>query len=149
MTDDQTQDIQLAGAQTILVIDDVGVVRKAAFHLLSDAGYRVFEAGSAAEALEVLATARQPIDLAMVDVVMPDVSGVDLVRLIHEEWPAVRVLFMSAHPAEILVREGLDHPGVFFLAKPFTRTELMEKVEAVLRSRRHDGRASPSARPSD
>lgn len=149
MTDDQIRDFPLAGAHTILVVDDVGVVRKVAFRLLSDAGYRVFEAASAAEALEVLATARQPIDLAVVDVIMPDVSGVDLVRLIHEEWPAVRILFMSAHPAEILVREGLDHPGVYFLAKPFTRTELMEKVELVLRSRKHDGQSSTSARPSD
>jgi two-component system, cell cycle sensor histidine kinase and response regulator CckA len=149
VTDDQIRDFPLAGAHTILVVDDVGVVRKVAFRLLSDAGYRVFEAASAAEALEVLATARQPIDLAVVDVIMPDVSGVDLVRLIHEEWPAVRILFMSAHPAEILVREGLDHPGVFFLAKPFTRTELMEKVELVLRSRKHDGQSSTSARPSD
>lgn len=148
MTDDP-QDFPLAGARTILVIDDVGVVRKAAFHLLSEAGYRVFEAGSAAEALEVLATSRQPIDLALVDVVMPDVSGVDLVRLIREEWPAVRILFMSAHPAEILVREGLDHPGVFFLAKPFTRSELLDKLDAVLRSRRHDGETTPSARPPD
>lgn len=149
MTDDQIRDFPLAGAHTILVVDDVGVVRKVAFRLLSDAGYRVFEAASAAEALEVLATARQPIDLAVVDVIMPDVSGVDLVRLIHEEWPAVRILFMSAHPAEILVREGLDHPGVYFLAKPFTRTELMEKVEIVLRSRKHDGQSSTPARPSD
>lgn len=149
MTDDQIRDFPLAGAHTILVVDDVGVVRKVAFRLLSDAGYRVFEAASAAEALEVLATARQPINLAVVDVIMPDVSGVDLVRLIHEEWPAVRILFMSAHPAEILVREGLDHPGVYFLAKPFTRTELMEKVELVLRSRKHDGQSSTSARPSD
>jgi two-component system, cell cycle sensor histidine kinase and response regulator CckA len=149
VTDDQIRDFPLAGAHTILVVDDVGVVRKVAFRLLSDAGYRVFEAASAAEALEVLATARQPINLAVVDVIMPDVSGVDLVRLIHEEWPAVRILFMSAHPAEILVREGLDHPGVYFLAKPFTRTELMEKVELVLRSRKHDGQSSTSARPSD
>jgi len=44
------------------------VVRKAALHLLSEAGYRVFEAGSAAEALGVLATSRQAIDLAIVDV---------------------------------------------------------------------------------
>lgn len=135
MTSDHPQDTPLAGAHTILVVDDVGVVRKAAFHLLSEAGYRVFEAGSAAEALEVLATSRQPIDLAIVDVVMPGTSGVELVRVIQEEWPAVRVLFMSAHPAEVLVQEGLDHPRVYFLAKPFTRSELMNKVEAAVTAR--------------
>jgi two-component system cell cycle sensor histidine kinase/response regulator CckA len=128
-----TPDLPPAGARTILVVDDVGVVRQAAFRLLSEAGYRVFEAGSATEALEVLATSRQPIDLVMVDVVMPDVGGVALARLIHEEWPAVRILFMSAYPAEILVREGLDHPNVFFLAKPFTRVELFDKVVTALR----------------
>ncbi|MEP6687963.1 MAG: response regulator [Gemmatimonadales bacterium] len=149
MTDDQTQDFPLAGAHTILVVDDVGVVRKAAFHLLSEAGYRVFEAASAAEALEVLGTARQPIDLAIVDVVMPEISGVDLGHRVREEWPAVRVLFMSAHPAEILVREGLNHPGVFFLAKPFTRSELMDKVRVVLKSPTHLGRAPRFARPED
>ena len=111
----------------------MGVVRKAAFRLLSEAGYRVFEAGvrdRGAGGARHLAAADRP---GLVDVVMPDVSGVALARLIREEWPAVRILFMSAYPAEILVREGLDHPSVFFLAKPFTRAELMEKIVAALR----------------
>lgn len=149
MTIDPTPDLPLAGTRTILVVDDVGVVRKAAFRLLSEAGFRVFEAGSATEALEVLATSRQPIDLVLVDVVMPDVSGVALARLLGEEWPAVRVLFMSAYPAEILVREGLDHPNVFFLAKPFTRSELMDKVVTAMRAHpEHDRKPSRTSSPS-
>jgi DNA-binding response OmpR family regulator len=138
----------LAGSQTILVVDDVGVVRKVAFRLLSEAGYRVFEAGSAAEALEVLSTARQPVNLIIVDVILPEVNGVDLVRLVLEEWPATRVLFMSAFPAEVLVREGLDQLNVSFLAKPFTRDELLSKVTAVLRARpKTNGESSRSRRP--
>ena len=149
VTIDSTHDLPLAGARTILVVDDVGVVRKAAFRLLSEAGYRVFEAESATEALEVLATSRQPIHLVLVDVVMPDVSGVALARLICEEWPAVHILFMSAYPAEILVREGLDHPNVFFLAKPFTRSELMDRVVTALRAHpEHDVKASGTPRLS-
>lgn len=143
MTDNSPVDSPLAGTYTILVVDDVGVVRKAAFHLLSEEGYRVFEAASAAEAIEVLSTARQPVNLVMVDVVMPDISGVDLVRLIGDEWPSMRVLYMSAYPAEVLVREGLEHPNVLFLAKPFTREELLAKVRAALRSHPH-----PDAQPS-
>ena len=134
MTDDRFFPSALAGTQTILVVDDVGVVRKVAFHLLSEAGYRVFEASSAAEALEVLATARQPINLVIVDVVLPEVNGVDLARIILDEWPSTRILFMSAFPAEILVREGLEHPTVRFLAKPFTRDELLAKVVEALKS---------------
>lgn len=132
VTDDSLPALPLAGSQTILVVDDVGVVRRIAFRLLSESGYRVFEAGSAAEALEVLATSRQPISLAIVDVILPEVNGVDLVRLVREQWPATRILFMSAFPAEVLVREGLDHPNVLFLAKPFTRDELLAKVAKAM-----------------
>ena len=149
MTDDQFNLTPLAGTRTILVVDDVGVVRKIAFRLLSEAGYRVFEAGSAAEALEVLSTARQPINLALVDVILPEVTGVDLVRIIREEWPSTRVLFMSAFPAEILVREGLDHPNVIFLAKPFTRDELLTKVtEALMPELHREGASSRTDRPT-
>lgn len=115
-------------AHAVLVVDDVNIVRRIAFRFLSDAGLRVFEAGSGVEALEVLAMAQGRIDLVIVDVVMPEVNGIDLVRLIRERWPHVSVIFMSAHAAEVLVREGLEDPSVMFLAKPFTRTELLEKV---------------------
>lgn len=149
MTDDRFPNLPLAGSQTILVVDDVGVVRKVTFRLLSEAGYRVFEAGSAAEALEVLSTARQPVNLVIVDVILPEMSGVDLVRLILQEWPATRVLYMSAFPAEVLVREGLDQLTVSFLAKPFTRDELLNKVTAVLRTHpKKDGESSRSGRPN-
>src|SRR6476659_10588019 len=106
--------------RSILVVDDVGIVRRTLCRFLSEAGARVFEAASAGEALEVLGTARPPVQLVITDVVMPDVNGVDLARVIREQWPATRVLFMSAFPAEVLVREGLDNPDVLFLAKPFT-----------------------------
>ncbi len=149
MTDDRTQHYPLAGSQTILVVDDVGVVRKVAFRMLSEAGYRVFEASSATEALEVLSTARQAVDLVLVDVVMPEVNGVDLARLILDQWPSTRVLFMSAFPAEVLVREGLDRPTVLFLAKPFTRDELLSKVTVALHTHpKRNGEQSRTGRPT-
>jgi two-component system cell cycle sensor histidine kinase/response regulator CckA len=123
----------LAGSHAVLVVDDVGIVRRLAFRLLSEAGYRVFEAASAVEALEVLAMAGGRIDLVIVDVVMPEMSGVDLVRIIGERWPDTAVVFMSAYSAEVLVREGLESPNVLFLAKPFTRDELLSRVGRGLR----------------
>jgi len=138
----------LAG-ESVLVVDDVGVVRRAVFRFLSEAGYRVFEAASAGEALEVLSTARPAVQLVITDVVMPEVNGVDLVRLIREDWAGTRVLYMSAFPAEVLVREGLSHPNVLFLAKPFTRDELIAKVEEALRVPRRNGEESrQSGRPT-
>jgi len=128
---DQSSLPPLAG-RSVLVVDDVGVVRQAVFRFLSEAGARVFEAASLGEALEVLGTARPAVQLVITDVVMPDMNGVDLARVIREQWPATAVLFMSAFPAEVLVREGLANPDVLFLAKPFTRDELMGKVSQAL-----------------
>jgi DNA-binding response OmpR family regulator len=73
---------------------------------------------------------------------------VDLSRVIREQWPATRVLFMSAFPAEVLVREGMDNPDVMFLAKPFTRDELMAKVAAAFSgTRKLNEEKSRNARP--
>ena len=117
---------------TALVVDDAGVVRRLSFRVLSEAGYRVFEAAGAVEAIEVLAMLRGKVDLVLVDVIMPEVNGVDLVRLIREEWEGPAILFMSAYPAEVLAREGLKDLRVQFLAKPFTRSELLGAAERAL-----------------
>lgn len=149
MNEDRSLYVQRVIPQSILVVDDTSVVRRAAFRLLSEAGYRVFEAESAEEALEVLQTARPPIDLALVDVIMPSVSGVDLGRLIHAEWPDMALVYMSAYQAEVMVREGLEDPRVIFLAKPFTREELLNKTTAALvGKRKHPGRQSRTDQPS-
>jgi len=118
--------------RTALVVDDAGVVRRLSFRILSEAGYRVFEAAGAVEAIEVLAMLRGQVDLILVDVVMPEVNGVDLVRLIRNEWDAPAMLFMSAYPAEVLAREGLKDLRVQFLAKPFTRSELLGAADRAL-----------------
>lgn len=146
---DQSSFSPLAG-RSVLVVDDVGVVRQAVFRFLSEAGARVFEAASLGEALEVLGTARPAVQLVITDVVMPEMNGVDLARVIREQWPATSVLFMSAFPAEVLVREGLENPSVLFLAKPFTRDELMGKVQqAFLQAGKREGRESRSGRMGD
>jgi DNA-binding response OmpR family regulator len=116
---------------TILVVDDERIARRLLYRVLSEEGYRVFEAASAEEAMGVLDLAHWYIHLIMLDVVMPDVDGVELGRRILDRWPSLRLLYMSAHPAEVLVQHGLTDPQVHFLAKPFTHDELMSKVEVA------------------
>jgi two-component system cell cycle sensor histidine kinase/response regulator CckA len=129
--------------RTVLVVDDAGVVRRLSFRVLSEAGYRVFEAASAVEAIEVLAMLRGKVDLVLVDVIMPEVNGVDLVRMIRDEWEGPAILFMSAYPAEVLAREGLKDLRVQFLAKPFTRTELLGAAERALATGAKSGATRP------
>ena len=131
--------------RTVLVVDDAGVIRRLSFRVLSEAGYRVFEAASAVEALEVIAMLRGHLDLVLVDVVMPEVNGVDLVRLIREEWDEPAILFMSAYPAEVLAREGLKDLRVQFLAKPFTRDELLNAALRTIETNRR-GVQNPASR---
>jgi two-component system cell cycle sensor histidine kinase/response regulator CckA len=134
---------EIRGIPHILVVDDQATVRRMAHRLLSEWGFRVFEAESGEEAMEVLETARAGIQLVIVDVVMPFADGIQVTRRIQERWPEQRILFMSAHPAEVLAQYGLSELSVPFLAKPFTRDELLTKVsEALARS------GSPSQRPT-
>jgi DNA-binding response OmpR family regulator len=130
-------------ATTILVVDDERLSRRVAYRILSEEGYRVLEAETAPEALYVLSQARGRIDLLIVDVVMPDCDGVELARTVVEEWPDQRILYMSAFPAEVLVRHGLESLDVPFLAKPFTRQEVLAKVNEAL-ERRHASDVEPT-----
>ena len=116
---------------TILVVDDEPVPRRVASRLLSEEGYRLLEADGATEALEVLHRASGAVDLIVMDVVMPGCGGVELGQKVREQWPGQRILFMSAHPAEV-VRQGLPTDDAPFLPKPFTRDEALAKVREAL-----------------
>src|SRR5918992_1192985 len=124
--------LDIRSAPSILVIDDQTTVRRMAHRLLSEWGFRVFEAESGEEAMEVLETAKAGIQLVVVDVVMPFQDGVQVTRRICERWPEQRILYMSAHPAEVLAEHGLAELSVPFLAKPFTRDELLTRVSEAL-----------------
>ncbi len=129
---------------SILVVDDQATVRRMAHRLLSEWGFRVFEAESGEEAMEVLETARAGIQLVIVDVVMPLADGIQVTRRIQERWPGQRTLYMSAHPAEVLAEYGLTELEVPFLAKPFTRDELLTKVSEALARPASDRSPKPS-----
>lgn len=132
-----------APGTTILVVDDERITRRVAYRILSEEGYRVFEAASADEALSVLDMAHRYVHLVVLDVVMPVVDGVSLGREIVAHWPSLKLLYMSAHPAEVLAAHQLDDLQVRFLAKPFTRDELLAKVQEAL-DRRREPRVSGS-----
>jgi two-component system cell cycle sensor histidine kinase/response regulator CckA len=120
---------------TILIVDDERLSRRLAYRILTEEGYRVLEADGGPEALDVLRLARGQVDLLIVDVVMHGCDGVELARQVLERWPDQHVVYMSAHPAEVLTRHGLPSLNVPFLAKPYTRDEALTKVREALESR--------------
>ena len=127
---------------TVLVVDDERISRHVASRMLRELGLRVLEADGAEEALDVFRISQQPIDLVLLDVVMPETDGVELARQILAHRPGQHILFMSAHPAEVLAEHGLQDLDVHFLAKPYTMDELLAKVRAAM-----DRQLSPPAGP--
>jgi DNA-binding NtrC family response regulator len=124
-----------ASATTILVVDDERISRRVAYRILTEEGYRVLEADSCSETLDVLRLARGRIDLLLIDVVMPECDGVATAREVLEQWPDQRIVYMSAHPAQVLAQHGLTTLNVPFLAKPYTRGEVLAKVQQGLERR--------------
>ena len=120
-----------SGSETILVVEDEERVRKLIARVLTSRGYTVLEAARGEEALRLAETHAGPLDLALVDVVMPEMSGPDLVRQIEPLRPGMRVLYISGHTEEAIGRHGLPETGAF-LRKPFLPDGLAGKVREVL-----------------
>jgi two-component system, cell cycle sensor histidine kinase and response regulator CckA len=115
--------------RTILLAEDEPLLRELGETILKQAGYEVFTAPNAEALRKFVAEHASKIDLLLTDVVMPGMSGQELVRLVRTRWPEVRVLYMSGYADDEI--EGLD-PDAGFLQKPFTPTELTAKVEQML-----------------
>jgi len=133
---------RLTGVETILLVEDETRVRKLIVDVLEDRGYRVLEATRGADAIRLCESHGSQIDLAVVDVVMPEMSGPELVRQIAPLEPRMRVLYISGYTEEAMVHHGIEQSGAAFLQKPFLPDALARKVREVL-----DGRSSSAPKP--
>jgi CheY-like chemotaxis protein len=110
--------------RTVLVVDDEPAVRLVVTRLLSEAGYQVFTARSAPEALRVLGTGA-PVHVVLSDLRMPQMTGAELATLVEHIRPTTRVLLMAAYPSE----DPLAWPVV---VKPFAEGQLELEIRRVL-----------------
>ena len=123
----------LTGAGTVLLVEDEDAVRLFGSRALRNKGYKVVEAKSGDAALEVLANYGDTIDLLITDVVMPQMDGTQLIKLVREKRPQLKVICISGY-AEEAFRKRLDTAeGVHFLPKPFSLDQLASKVKEVMR----------------
>jgi signal transduction histidine kinase len=123
---------RLTGAETVLLVEDEARVRKLIVDILAARGYRVLEATRGNEAVRLAAAHKGPIHLAVVDVVMPEMSGPDVVRQIQPAHPDMRVLYISGYTDEAMVHHGILESGAAFLQKPFLPGVLAQRVREVL-----------------
>ncbi len=125
-------DAAQASGGVVLLVEDEPAVRAVTERALRSGGYQVIAAGDGAEALARVVERSGAIDLLVTDAVMPGMDGLALVEAVRARWPDVRVLVVSGHPEEVLVRRGL-HPGqVDILLKPYTPGALLAHARAAL-----------------
>jgi signal transduction histidine kinase len=120
------------GSETLLVVEDADAVRALITRVLRETGYTVLEAESGDRALAVVADHAGPIHLLLTDVIMPGMSGLDLVARLEDLRPGTRALYMSGYTGDAIVRHGLFEPGLHLLQKPFSAATLAGAVRAVL-----------------
>ena len=125
----------MTGAETILLVEDETRVRKLIAGVLATRGYTVIEATRGEEAIRLCKEHKGKIDLAVVDVVMPEMSGPDLARQVAPLCPGLRLLYISGYTDEAIVHHGIHESGAAFLQKPFLPDALARKVREVLDTR--------------
>ncbi len=119
---------------TILLVEDDPIMRRLTRQMLEEQGYSVIEAEDGRSALERTAAYHGSIGLVLTDVVMPGVSGPELVLRLMDSHPETRFLYMSGYTGELVVDHGLSE-GIALLEKPFTRAALLTTIQSQLSGR--------------
>ena len=125
-----------AGRETILLVEDEKPLRSLMSNALTRLGYRVVEAASGVEALEVWRQQGGEVQLLITDLVMPGgVNGKELVQQLCRERPDLKVIYVSGYSSEVVGTDLLLEEGVNFLSKPFVLSKLAETLRRRLDSR--------------
>ena len=121
-----------SGSETILVAEDEDAVRFLIRDVLRTHGYQVLMAADGREALALAAQHPGPIDLVMSDVVMPGISGLEVIGRLAQLRPRARVILISGYADEAIATYGVMDPSITLINKPFQLHELTQRVREVL-----------------
>jgi CheY-like chemotaxis protein len=120
------------GSETVLVVEDEDNIRALVSTVLKKQGHTVLEAKNGLEALELCRRYSGKIDLVISDLVMPAMSGTEMVKELVVTRPEIKVLFMSGYTGNAAVHHGAVPPNAAFLEKPFVPRALALKLREVL-----------------
>ena len=120
------------GSETVLLVEDESSVRDLVHEVLKKQGYRVLVACDGEQAIALADGFRDPIHLMVTDIVMPKMGGYEAAERLGASRPGMRVLYMSGHIDDAVMRVGMMTSEIPFLQKPFTVSALSAKVREVL-----------------
>jgi CheY-like chemotaxis protein len=118
------------------VVEDDDDLRDVVERILTNNGYQVISAASGPKAIDAAKEHDGRIDLLLTDVVMPQMQGSEVARVIGADRPGLRVLFMSGYTEPALGASGSLEPGAILLEKPFTEPTVLALVRRVLEAPR-------------
>ena len=132
----------------LLVVDDEQQIRKVLRAYLENDGFAVVEAGTGADALrQVAQEAAMPFDLVVLDIGLPDLDGIDVLRTLRQnpESAQLPVILVTARAEEVDKLIGLSVGADDYITKPFSPREVVARVKTVLRRSTAQGASPPSA----
>ena len=122
----------LRGSETVLFVDDEDMIIEVAGELFEQLGYKVLTAGSGKEAIEIYEKNKEQIDIVLLDMIMPDMSGSDTYDSLKEINPDINVLLSSGYSINGQATEIIDRGCSGFIQKPFKMKELSQKLREIL-----------------
>ena len=122
------------GTETVLLVEDEGMLRELAREVLEQSGYLVLEAAGGEDALRVAGAHEGTIHLLLTDVVMPGMSGRAVAERLAPSRPGMKVLYTSGYTDDAVFQRGVLPEGTAFIQKPFTAEGLARKVREILDS---------------
>ncbi len=128
------EDHAAARGETILLVEDDSAVRRVAAIMLRQAGYAVIEASCGGDALVRFKEHGEAITMMLTDMIMPGMGGAALAEQVRGIRPGLKILFCTGYTEDFVRPSGGAEPAHRMINKPFTRTELLEAVRAVLDS---------------
>ncbi|MES2177052.1 MAG: PAS domain S-box protein [Gemmatimonadota bacterium] len=122
----------IGGTETILVVEDEPMVLHMTRRMLEGLGYTVLSTNAPSEAIRLLETNRGKISLAVLDLVMPEMNGVELGKRLTALRPELRCMFVSGYPSAVNSTRDIIDEGTAYLQKPFSSAALARRVRAEL-----------------
>lgn len=129
---EEKKEIKEGEGQHILVVEDEESVRDMIYTVLKDRGFSVTLAKNGIEAMELLQKNNIKPNLLITDVVMPGMSGSELVEYVKKIMPELKILFISGYTEETMIKHGLTDKEIFFLQKPFLIEDFLLQIQKLI-----------------
>ena len=115
-----------------MIVDDNASVCSLIVETLTPLGYDCLQTTSAKDAIDMIQKHEGKVHLLIADVVMPDLNGRELARILKEKKPEMKVIFISGYTESVITRYGMLETGINYIPKPLTPVVLAEKIRNVL-----------------